>query len=148
MLKPYDNQMRIPSDELEEMYYNNEQFATPLKMLIGNCVEQKEYWIDRIRNDEDVIIDFTFNGNDSFFVKWRMKRKLLKQIKNAAKKQHRIICSGDHLTKKQRSSILKAVPNYRKCAIIWENNLGSMIEDGYERPSLAEGFEDFTYFIS
>tara|TARA_R110000824_G_scaffold49838_10_gene139672 strand:+ start:10397 stop:10843 length:447 start_codon:yes stop_codon:yes gene_type:complete len=148
MLKPYDNQMRIPSDELEEMYYNDEQIATPLKMLIGNCTEQKEYWIDRNRIDEDVIVDFTFNGNVSFFTKWQMKRKLLRQIKTASKKQYRIICSGNHLTKRQRSSILKALPNYRKCAIVWENNLKSMVEDGYERPSLTEGFEDFTYIVS
>ena len=31
---------------------------------------------------------------------------------------------------------------------VWENNLKSMVEDGYERPSLTEGFEDFTYIVS
>ena len=45
-------------------------------------------------------------------------------------------------------NILNALPNYRKCAIIWENNLDSMVDDGYERPTLDEGFDDFTYVIS
>ena len=90
MSKPYDNQMRIPSDELEEMYQDNEHNYTPLKMLVTNCTTQKEQWIARNRTDEDVIIDSAFYGNGFFFGKWRMKKALLKKIKNASQKNSRI----------------------------------------------------------
>ena len=148
MLKPYDDQMRIPSDELEEMYYNNEHGTTSLKVLVTNCSTQKDCWIARNKNDDDIIINSSLDDDASFFAKWRLKRNLIQQIKEASKKDCRIIWLANSLTKKQRSTILTRLPMYRKCAIIWENNLDDMLKDGYERPSLAEGFDDFTYIVS
>lgn len=148
MLKPYDNQLRIPSDYLEEMYQNNEHDYTPLKMLIGNCNVQKEHWIDRNRKDADVVIVFDVPSDSSWYAKWRIKRSLLKRVESARKKNCRIIWSVNSLTKKQRSYILKALPRYRKCAVVWETNMEEMLARGYERPCLDEGFDDFTYVIT
>jgi len=77
-----------------------------------------------------------------------MNRSLLKQLKLARRKNCRIIWSAASLTKKDRLRILKYLPEYRKCAIVWEQNLDDMLKSGYERPSIDEGFDDFTYIVS
>ena len=147
-LKPYDNQLRVPSDELAEMYHNNEHNTTPVKVLITNCEDERECWIARNRTDHDIVIIPAYSDDASWYARWRVMRKSIKQIKHARSKNHRIIWSGESLTKKDRSRILKHLPNYRKYAIVWEQNLADMLNDGYERPSLDEGFDDFTYVVS
>jgi hypothetical protein len=145
MSKPYDNQMRIPSDELEEVYQNNEHNSTPLKMLIGNSESRKDYWIARNLKKDDVII---FPFNVPWYAKWKKSRVLFKKIKRAKKNNYCVIWSAASLTKKDRLRILKYLPEYRKCAIVWEQNLDDMLKSGYERPSSEEGFDDFTYIVS
>ena len=148
MLKPYDNQMRIPADELEEIYYDNEHNTTPVKVLITNCEIERGDWIARNRADEDVVIIPSYSDDDSWYAKRRIRKEAIKKVKHARNKNHRIIWSGESLTKKDRSRILKHLPNYRKYAIAWEQNLADMLKSGYERPSLEEGFDEFTYIVS
>ena len=146
--KPYDNQMRVPSDELEEMYMNNEHNTTPIKMLIGACDKQKQFWISRNIDHGDTVIMSGHNSDDSFFTRWKINRSLSKQIKTARSKGQRIIWFCGGLTQKDRSRVLKKLPNYRKYAVVWEQDIEQMLSDGYERPTSDEGFDDFTYIIS
>jgi len=147
-MKPYDNQINIDSISLEEIRYNNEQSATPIKMLIGNCDIQKENWIAKNKKDNDAIIISTHNPNDSLFTRWKLNRNLFKQIKLARKNDQRIIWVFGHFAKKDRARILNQLPSYRKYAVVWEQDIDQLLKDGYERPDLDEGFDDFTYIIS
>jgi hypothetical protein len=147
-LKPYDNQLQIPSDALAKMYYNNEHNATPIKMLIGNCDIQKESWVAKNKKDKDVIIISAHNPNDSLFTRWRLNRSLFKQIETARKNDQRIIWFCGDYAKRRRTRVLKQLPAYKKYAVVWEQNITEMLKDGYERPTLDEGFDDFTYIIS
>jgi len=147
-LKPYDNQLRIPSDDLAEMYLNNEHNTIPFKMLIGNCDIKKENWIARNKKNKDVIIISAYNSSNSLFARWKLNRSLFKQITIAKKnKQHIIWFCGDY-TKKDRARVLNRLSTYRKCAVVWEEDMNQMLKDGYERPTLDEGFDDFTYIVS
>ena len=147
-LKPYDNQLRISSDDLEKMYLNNEHNITPIKMLIGTCDKQKQFWISRNIDHGDTVIMSDYDSDDSFFTRWKINRSLAKQIKMAKSKGQRIIWFCGGLTQKDRSRVLKQLPNYRKYAVVWEQDIDQMLKDGYERPDLSEGFVDFTYIIS
>jgi len=147
-LKPYDNQLRISSDDLDNMYLNNEHNITPIKMLIGTCDKQKQFWISRNIDHGDTVIMSDHDSKDSFFTRWKINRSLAKQIKMAKSKDQRIIWFCGGLTQKDRSRVLKQLPNYRKYAVVWEQDIDQMLKDGYERPDLSEGFVDFTYIIS
>ena len=147
-LKPYDNQLRISSDDLEKMYLNNEHNITPIKMLIGTCDKQKQFWISRNIDHGDTVIMSDYDSDDSFFTRWKINRSLAKQIKMAKSNGQRIIWFCGGLTQKDRSRVLKQLPNYRKYAVVWEQDIDQMLKDGYERPTLSEGFVDFTYIIS
>ena len=147
-LKPYDNQLRISSDDLDNMYLNNEHNITPIKMLIGTCDKQKQFWISRNIDHGDTVIMSDYDSDDSFFTRWKINRSLAKQIKMAKSKDQRIIWFCGGLTQKDRSRVLKQLPNYRKYAVVWEQDIDQMLKDGYERPDLSEGFVDFTYIIS
>lgn len=147
-LKPYDNQLRISSDDLDNMYLNNEHNITPIKMLIGTCDKQKQFWISRNIDHGDTVIMSDYDSDDSFFTRWKINRSLAKQIKMAKSKDQRIIWFCGGLTQKDRSRVLKQLPNYRKYAVVWEQDIDQMLKDGYERPTLSEGFVDFTYIIS
>jgi len=147
-LKPYDNQLRISSDDLDNMYLNNEHNITPIKMLIGTCDKQKQFWISRNIDHGDTVIMSDHDSEDSFFTRWKINRSLAKQIKMAKSKDQRIIWFCGGLTQKDRSRVLKQLPNYRKYAVVWEQDIDQMLKDGYERPTLSEGFVDFTYIIS
>ncbi len=148
-MKPYDNQLRVPSDELVEMYLSNEHNATPIKMLIGTCDKQKQFWISKnIDHGDTVIMSDHDDSDDSIFTRWKINRSLSKQIKMARSKDQRIIWFCGGLTQKDRNRVLKHLPNYRKYAVVWEQDIDQMLSDGYERPTLDEGFDDFTYIIS
>jgi hypothetical protein len=147
-LKPYDNQLRISSDDLDNMYLNNEHNITPIKMLIGTCDKQKQFWISRNIDHGDTVIMSDHDSDDSFFTRWKINRSLAKQIKMAKSKDQRIIWFCGGLTQKDRSRVLNQLPNYRKYAVVWEQDIDQMLKDGYERPTLSEGFVDFTYIIS
>lgn len=147
-LKPYDNQLRISSDDLDNMYLNNEHNITPIKMLIGTCDKQKQFWISRNIDHGDTVIMSDYDSDDSFFTRWKINRSLAKQIKMAKSKDQRIIWFCGGLTQKDRSRVLNQLPNYRKYAVVWEQDIDQMLKDGYERPTLSEGFVDFTYIIS
>ena len=147
-LKPYNNQMRLSNNEREEFYFNNQHNTVPVRVLITNCEDDKEYWIARNRTDDDVVIVPNYSDDASWYTRWRVKREAIKQIKCARNKNRRIIWSGESLTKKDRLRILKHLPNYRKYAIVWEQNLANMLSAGYERPTVDEGFDDFTYVVS
>ena len=147
-VKPYDNQIGIDSIELEELYYNNDHNSTPIKMLIGACDKQKQFWISRNIDDGDTVIMSDYDSDDSFFTRWKINRSLSRQIKLAKSKGQRIIWFCGGLTQKDRSRVLKHLPEYRKYAVVWEQDIDQMLKDGYERPTLDEGFDDFTYIIS
>jgi len=147
-LKPYDNQLIISSDDLDNMYLNNEHNITPIKMLIGTCDKQKQFWISRNIDHGDTVIMSDYDSDDSFFTRWKINRSLAKQIKMAKSKDQRIIWFCGGLTQKDRSRVLNQLPNYRKYAVVWEQDIDQMLKDGYERPTLSEGFVDFTYIIS
>ena len=147
-MKPYDNQLNIPSDELIEMYLNNEYNATPIKMLIGACDIQKENWIKRNKKDGDVIIMADHDYGNSLFARWKLNRDLNKQIKFARGKARRIIWFCGGFSQRARNRVLKHLPEYRKYAIVWEQNVSDMRDGGYERPTSDEGFDEFTYIVS
>jgi len=147
-VKPYDNQLRVPSDELEKMYLNNGHNSTPIKMLIGASDKQKQFWISRNIDHGDTVIMSGHDSDDSIFTRWKINRSLAKQIKMAKSKGQRIIWFCGGLTQKDRSRVLKNLPNYRKYAVVWEQDIDQMLSDGYERPTSDEGFDDFTYIIS
>jgi hypothetical protein len=147
-MKPYDNQIGIDSIELEELYYNNEHNNIPIKMLIGTCDKQKQFWISRNIDHGDTVIMSGHDYDDSIFTRWKINRSLAKQIKMAKSKGQRIIWFCGGLTQKDRSRVLNHLPNYRKYAVVWEQDIDQMLSDGYERPTLDEGFDDFTYIIS
>ena len=147
-MKPYDNQLRVPSDELEEIYLANEHNTTPIKMLIGLCDKQKQFWISRNIDHGDTVIMSDYDFDDSFFTRWKINRSLSRQIKLAKSKGQRIIWFCGGLTQKDRSRVLKHLPEYRKYAVVWEQDIDQMLKDGYERPTSDEGFDDFTYIIS
>ena len=147
-MKPYDNQLNVPSDELIEMYLSNEHNATPIKMLIGDCDIQKENWIKQNKKDGDVIIMAGQNYGNSLFARWRLNRDLNKQIKFAREKARRIIWFCGGFNQKDRNRVLKHLPEYRKYAIVWEQNVSDMKGSGYERPTSDEGFDEFTYIVS
>jgi hypothetical protein len=88
------------------------------------------------------------DSDDSIFTRWKINRSLSKQIKMARSKDQRIIWFCGGLTQKDRNRVLKHLPNYRKYAVVWEQDIDQMLSDGYERPTLDEGFDDFTYIIS
>ena len=44
--------------------------------------------------------------------------------------------------------MLDQLSDYQKIAVVWEQDLDQLIKTGYERPTLDEGFTEFTYIVS
>ena len=156
MLKPYDFQVNRRPEELEEKYYFGENVMSSVNMLIGHSQIWKDKWIMRFAKVDDVIIRSPFdrsNGDaDSWYTQQIQKWKLIKEVKltvkNGARGPAIVLTGNDFLTVKDRAYLLDLFPNYRKCAIVWEQELEEMYKIGYERPTSDEGFADFTYYVS
>ena len=147
MTKPYENQLLLPPDELEEQFYYGLNLLKSVCLLIGTSESQKESWIERNKED-DAIVLYSQMDLGSWYNKLLKKRDMAKEIKSAVDQHAPIIFFGDtFLTKESRSFLFDYFPRYRKHAIVWEEDLGEMISLGYDRPSLDEGFDDFTYII-
>ena len=152
LMKPYDNQLAMRDTvhiDIERYYHGNNNMPS-VSMLIGFTKTQKDSWLKRYSDEEDIII----NSHDisSWYGRKIQKRKLFKQIKLSVENGARgpsIILTGDNfLTRKDRSIFLDFFSDYTKCAIVWEKELEKMHQVGYERPTVSEGFDDFTYHIS
>ena len=52
------------------------------------------------------------------------------------------------LERKSEKSDSDLFQNYKKHVIVWEQELEKMVRLGYERPTIDEGFDDFTYHVS
>ena len=68
--------------------------------------------------------------------------------KFARGKARRIIWFCGGFSQRDRNRVLKHLPEYRKYAIVWEQNVSDMRDGGYERPTSDEGFDEFTYIVS
>ena len=159
MTKDYNNQNVVPLTELEEEYYFGKNGMPSVEMLIGFSVHQKTNWIKRCTNP-CVVIRSPLNTQSS----WRYcgvqgqhwkKRELVKHIKSTVSIKPyapSVILTGyapdAFLSIKDRSYLLDLFQNYKKHVIVWEQELEKMIQLGYERPTLEEGFDDFTYHLT
>jgi hypothetical protein len=168
--KPYENQVKICPNEIEEMYMSNNHNKKSVTMLIGLSDKQKELWAlnnikaeirprtdqNRVHHDRrfvpqhfsgDVIMSEHKLG-DSVYTRWKLKRSARKQLRSAKNDGRHIVWFCGGLTQKDRSFVLDQLSDYQKIAVVWEQDLDQLIKTGYERPTLDEGFTDFTYIVS
>ena len=156
LLKPYDFQVSRRPEEMEDEFYLGENRMSTVNMLIGHSENRKDRWIMRCTKEQDIVIRSPFNnGNgdaDSWYTQQIQKRKLIKEVKltvkNRASGPAIVLTGNDFLTAKDRVYLLDLFPNHKKCAIVWEEELEEMELMGYERPTVDEGFSDFTYYVS
>jgi len=157
LLKPYDFQVNRRPEEMADDYYLGENTMPSMNMLIGYSEKRKDQWILRYTKEEDVVfyspINNDYNEDLSFSYgqmvqRWKFIRRLKAIAKNKANSPAVILTGNDFLRAKDRIYLLNLFPNYRKCAIVWEDQLEEMKQLGYERPTVNEGFSDFTYYIS
>ena len=148
VMKPYDNQLRFRPGELRDNFYLRENMMPSVNVLIGVSGFQKTEWIMRYKEDRVVVVHF--------LPKLR-KRKLVKQIKSKVKDKDHLgapsviltsVSAESFLAVDDRSYLIDLFPNYKKHAVVWEQDLEKMIRLGYERPTLEEGFDDFTYHLT
>ena len=147
MVKPYANQLVIPPDEVEEKFYLGLNLMKPVEMLIGISDDRKSEWIARSISEGRTVV-YTKADTSVWYNKFYKKLAGLNDIKNAVEEYAPVVLTGDSfLTVKSRFSFFKYFPRYRKHAVVWEQDLDEMLKLGYERPTLDEGFDDFTYFV-
>lgn len=148
MTKLYEHQLMTPPDELEDQFYYGLNALKPAYVLIGisQSPRAKSLWLEK--NDDTVPILCPNMNTGSWINRLVGKRDMMKTLSDAVDKYAPIVFSGDNfLTKESRLFLFDYLPRYRKHAIVWEQDLDKMISLGYERPSLDEGFDDFTYII-
>jgi len=144
VMKPYDNQVTRNLDDVVERYYLGENVTPSVRVLIGGTTVQKELWTfynDKVYNTVTICCSSETK-----------RRKLSKTIRSAVdNKSHVVLWNtslDSFLERKTRAHLFKLFPNYRMMAVMWEDNVEKLMALGYERPSLDEGFIDFTYHLT
>ena len=145
LIKPYDYQVTRHLSDVIEHYYLGENAMPFVDVLIGGELFQKELWAEQTLSDNDRMVETTIVRPSAKMT----KRRLIKKIKKATRdKSFVILMNDDFLKREDRAYLFEHFVGYRKRAIVWEGRIEKMKQLGYDRPSLEEGFDDFTYIFS
>jgi hypothetical protein len=143
--KPYDNQVTRHLSDVIEHYYLGENAMPFLDVLIGGEMVQKEVWVEQTLSDNNRMVETTIIRPSAEMTKQRLIEKIKKAVRA---KSFIVLMNDDFLKWEDRAYLFEHFIGYRKRAIVWEDKIEEMKQFGYDRPSLEEGFDDFTYIVS